>query len=48
MYNLFLEDKATYWETEEIYYKVDSILLVSDYPLLLMDGYATYYDTKFV
>lgn len=48
MYNFFLEDKPTYWESEEIYYKLDSILLESDFPLLSMDGYAAYYDTKFV
>jgi hypothetical protein len=48
MYNFFLEDKATYWESEEIYYKLDSILLESDFPLLSMDGYVAYYDTKFV
>jgi len=48
MYNLFLEGKETYWETENIYSKVDSIILESRYPLLVMDGYASYFDTKFV
>jgi hypothetical protein len=47
-YNLFLQDKETYWETENIYSKVDSIILESRYPLLVMDGYASYFDTKFV
>jgi hypothetical protein len=47
-YDRFLQDEATYWETENIYSKVDSIILESKYPLLVMDGYASYFDTKFV
>lgn len=47
-YERFLQDRETYWETENIYSKVDSFLLESKYPLLVMDGYASYYDTKFV
>jgi hypothetical protein len=47
-YNSFMQDKETYWETENIYSKVDSIILESRYPLLVMDGYASYFDTKFV
>jgi len=47
-YDAFLQDKETYWETENIYSKVDSIILESRYPLLVMDGYASYFDTKFV
>ena len=47
-YDEFLQDRETYWETEYIYSKVDSIILESRYPLLVMDGYASYFDTKFV
>ena len=47
-YEWFLQDKETYWETENIYSKVDSIILESTYPFLVMDGYASYYNTKFV
>jgi len=46
-YEWFLQDRETYWETENIYSKVDSIILESRYPLLVMDGYASYYNTKF-
>jgi len=46
-YDVFLQGEATYWETENIYSKVDSIILESRYPLLVMDGYASYFDTKF-
>ena len=47
-YDEFLQDRETYWETEYIYSKVDSIILESEYPLLVMDRYASYFDTKFV
>jgi hypothetical protein len=47
-YEWFLQDRETYWETENIYSKVDSIILESKYPFLVMDGYASYYNTKFV
>ena len=47
-YERDLQNKETYWETENIYSKVDSIILESEYPLLVMDGYASYFDTKFV
>lgn len=47
-YDVFLQDKETYWETENIYSKVGSIILESRCPLLVMDGYASYFDTKFV
>ena len=47
-YDEFLQGRETYWETENIYSKVDSIILESRYPLLVMDGYASYFDTKFV
>jgi hypothetical protein len=47
-YEWFLQDRETYWETENIYSKVDSIILESKYPFLVMDGYASYFNTKFV
>ena len=47
-YEWFLQDRETYWETENFYSKVDSIILESTYPFLVMDGYASYYNTKFV
>ena len=44
----FLPHKETYWETEEIYKPIDSIL--NDYPLLTdrWSYIAGYYDTKFI
>jgi hypothetical protein len=46
-YDVFLREEATYWETENIYIKMDYIL--SKYPLLWDSSWlATYYSTKFV
>ncbi len=46
-YDVFLRQEATYWETENIYIKMDNIL--SKYPLLWDSSWlATYYSTKFV
>jgi hypothetical protein len=45
---VFLPDKESYWETENLYSKIDQIL--NEYPLLT-DQYrniSSYYDTKFV
>ena len=45
---VFLPDQDSYWETENLYSKIDIIL--NDYPLLT-DPYghtAAYYDTKFI
>ena len=42
----FLYNKETYYETETLYFKIDSI--ISEYPLLSADYVATYYDTKFI
>jgi len=44
----FLPHKEIYWETEEIYKPIDSIL--NDYPLLTdrWNHIAGYYDTKFI
>lgn len=45
---VFLPDNDSYWETENLYIKIDTIL--NDYPLFV-DNYghtAGYYDTKFV
>ena len=46
--DVFLPDKESYWETENLYSKLDHIL--NEYPLLT-DQYrnvSSYYDTKFV
>lgn len=47
-YEIFLPDNESYWETENLYIKVDQIL--SEYPLFFDNhGHtAGYYDTKFV
>jgi hypothetical protein len=44
----FLENKDIYWETENLYSKIDSIIVTQKYPLLSQDYIATYYDTKFI
>lgn len=47
-YEIFLADNESYWETENLYGKIDQIL--SEYPLFV-DNYghtAGYYDTKFL
>ena len=43
-YDDFLQGVETYWETENHYSKIDSI--ITKYPLLNADWIATYYDTK--
>ena len=46
--NVFLPDKESYWETENLYSQIDNIL--NNYPLF-MDPYGNtlgYYDTKFI
>jgi len=47
-YNSFIQDKETFWESENLYSKIDRIILEKEYPFLVMDGYASYYDTMFV
>ena len=42
----FIEQDSSYWETENIYIKMDEIL--SDYPMLSPDWMATYYHTSFL
>ena len=42
----YLIHKETYYETEEYYSEIDSI--ITKYPLLNADYVATYYDTKFI
>ena len=42
----FLYNKETYYETENYYIEVDSILNTE--PLLRADWVATYYNTKFI
>ena len=44
----FLENKEIYWETDNLYSKIDSIIVIQKYPLLSQDYIATYYDTKFL
>jgi hypothetical protein len=45
-FNVFLYEKETYYESEHLYSKLDSI--ITKYPLLNADYIATYYDTKFI
>jgi hypothetical protein len=45
-YDDFLQGVATYWESENHYSKIDSI--ITKYPLLNADWIATYYDTKII
>jgi hypothetical protein len=45
-FNVFLYEKETYYESENLYSKIDSI--ITKYPLLNADYIATYYDTKFI
>jgi hypothetical protein len=42
----FLPHKEHYYESENLYIKIDSI--ITKYPLLNADYIATYYDTKFI
>ena len=42
----YLIHKETYYETEEYYSEIDSI--ITKYPLLNANYVATYYDTKFI
>ena len=44
----FLENKEIYWETDNLYSKIDSIIVTQKYPLLSQDYIATYYDTRFI
>ena len=44
----FLENKEIYWETDNLYSKIDSIIVRQEYPLISQDYIATYYDTKFI
>lgn len=46
--NVFLPDKESYWETENLYSQIDHI--ISDYPLFidLYGNISGYYDTKFI
>ena len=44
-YDEFLKGVETYWESENMYQELDSI--ITKYPLLNADWVATYYDTKF-
>ena len=44
-FEVFLYEKETYYESEHLYSKIDSI--ITQYPLLNADYIATYYDTKF-
>lgn len=47
-YDEFLSDKETYWESENVYSKIDSVFLESDYPLLVDNNWiAIYFDTEF-
>ena len=47
-YENFLPEQETYWETENLYIEIDSIL--NNYPLLndRWSHIASYYDTKFI
>ena len=47
-YEIFLPEQETYWETENLYIEIDSIL--NNYPLLndRWSHIASYYDTKFI
>jgi hypothetical protein len=45
-FEVFLYEKETYYESEHLYSKIDSI--ITQYPLLNADYIATYYDTKFI
>lgn len=45
-YDDFLQGVETYWETENHYSKIDSI--ITKYPLLNADWIATYYNTKII
>jgi hypothetical protein len=47
-YMNFLENKEIYWETDNLYSKIDSIIVTQKYPLLSQDYVATYYDTRFI
>jgi hypothetical protein len=44
-YDKFLQGVETYWESENMYMEIDSIITKN--PLLNADWVATYYDTKF-
>lgn len=44
-YQVFLENKETYWESENLYRQIDKV--ITKYPLISVDYVATYYDTKF-
>ena len=43
-YDDFLQGVETYWESDNYYSKIDSI--ITKYPLLTADWIATYYNTK--
>jgi hypothetical protein len=45
-YDDFLQGVETYWESENMYMEMDSIITKN--PLINADWVATYYDTKFV